>query len=98
MQTALPTSINKKLFIAAQKYTWENEFSIRVMDYDPPDNENVTTVLLTTLDISIDIPSVNLTQCEIDGLEKMKSRIVTDSQMRIKEIEEKIQSLRCIEH
>lgn len=91
MQTALPTLINKKLFIAAQKYkyTWEKEFSIRIMNYDLPDNKNIITVLLTTLGISIDIPSINLTQCEIDGLERIKSK---------KEIDEKIQSLRCIEH
>jgi len=98
MQTTLPSSINKVLFIAAQKYFWEEDFSIRVLDYEPIRNDDVTTILLTTHDLSIDIPSVDLTQGEINHLEESKRKILSDAHAKVQVIEGKIQSLRCIEH
>ncbi|OON39636.1 hypothetical protein BTJ39_13385 [Izhakiella australiensis] len=98
MQAALPSQIKKKLFVIAEKFSWENEFHIRITDYEPSYNDKTLTILLTTHEVSVDIPSMDLTHAEIESMEKMKADIANKTEGKIRLIDEQIQTLRSIEN
>ena len=58
-------------------------------------------LLIGTVDVEVDyeLPDdFNFTQLEIDNLKKEKKRIQAEANKKLVAIDEKIQSLQCIEH
>ena len=94
-----PSIINQQGIIhCSPKIFLGRRFQYQGLDYEPISYGDVTTILLTTHDLSIDIPSVDLTQGEINHLEESKRKVLSDAHAKVQMIEGKIQSLRCIEH
>ena len=99
----MSTTQKVKLYVMAVKDRWKNEFRILV---DTDDRTNWTHdtstihILLSEVEIEVPVPELNqkqLTLMEVDQLKEVIQKEKADSHVRITAIEEKIQSLLCIE-
>ena len=92
-------TIKSTMFVHARKsYFGEEEFKLNLMACDM---SNYGYVCIGEVEVSVDydLPdNFNYTQAEIDVLRKEQKRIQAEAQNNITRIEEKIQSLLCIEH
>ena len=92
-------TIKKTMFVHAQKsYFGEEEFMLNLMSCDM---SQFGYIFIGEVEVSVnyDLPdNFNYTQAEIDVLRKEQKRIQAEAQNKITRIEEKIQSLLCIEH
>ena len=92
-------TIKKTMFVHAEKaYFGEEEFKLNLMACDM---SKYGYIFIGEVEVSVnyDLPdNFNYTQAEIDVLRKEQKRIQAEAQNNITRIEEKIQSLLCIEH
>ena len=92
-------TIKSTMFVHAEKaYNGEDEFILSILACDM---SKYGYVLLGAVEVSadFDLPEdFNFTQAEIDSLRKEQKCIQAEAQKNITRIEEKIQSLLCIEH
>ena len=92
-------TIKKTMFVHAEKaYFGEEEFKLSLMACDM---SKYGYIFIGEVEVSVnyDLPdNFNYTQAEIDSLRKEQKRIQAEAQKNITRIEEKIQSLLCIEH
>ena len=92
-------TIKKTMFVHAEKaYFGEEEFNLSLLACDM---SQYGFILIGEVEVSVDydLPdNFNFTQAEIDVLRKEQKRIQAEAQNNITRIEEKIQSLLCIEH
>ena len=87
------------MFVHAEKsYFSEEKFKLNLMACDM---SKYGYIFIGEVEVSVDydLPdNFNYTQAEIDSLRKEQKRIQAEAQNNITRIEEKIQSLLCIEH
>ena len=92
-------TIKSTMFVHAEKeYGGEEEFKLKLLACDM---SQYGFILIGEVEVSVDydLPdNFNYTQAEIDSLRKEQKRIQAEAQNNITRIEEKIQSLLCIEH
>ena len=92
-------TIKSTMFVHAEKaYFGEEEFNLSLLACDM---SQYGFILIGEVEVSVDydLPdNLNITQLEIDSLRKAQKRIQAEAQNNITRIEEKIQSLLCIEH
>ena len=92
------------LFITAVKSSYQKEFEIKVECFDRSAwNHDSTDVVipLSSVEVEVPIPTVTDKQLMNEEIEQLKSKIQkekADSHVRVTAIEEKIQSLLCIEN
>jgi hypothetical protein len=89
-----------KLYVQAHKYTWDDEFKIVVSTAKPLPDAATVVIQLSEVMIDVQIPTVNLKTLQLAEVEQLRETIKTEranSYARITAIEEKIQSLLCIE-
>lgn len=70
---------------------------ISVSDYDPTSWDE-DKVLLCSVEQTFDIPVVDVTNSRIDKLKSKKQKLLADTEIKAREIDEQISSLLCIEH
>ena len=91
------------LYIAAIKGSYDSEFKIEVSTYDRSSwthNTDTVTVPLSTVEIEVPMPHVTEKQLMNEEVKQLQAQIQkekADSHVRVVAIEEKIQSLLCIE-
>lgn len=91
-------TFKKTMFVHAEKAYGEEEFKLNLMACDM---SKYGYIFIGEVEVSVnyDLPdNFNYTQAEIDVLRKEQKRIQAEAQNNITRIEEKIQSLLCIEH
>ena len=92
-------TIKSTMFVHAQKsYFGEEEFNLSLLACDMSE---YGYIFIGEVEVSVnyDLPdNFNITQLEIDSLRKEQKRIQAEAQNNITRLEEKIQSLLCIEH
>jgi hypothetical protein len=89
-----------KLYVQAVKWSWERDFKINVSTYQKTTEVDRVVIDLSEVLIDVPVPTVDHKQLTLAEVEKLKETIKTeraDSYARITAIEEKIQSLLCIE-
>ena len=89
-----------KLYVQARKYTWDNEFEIVVHAFKYPPSADSTVVQLSEVEVDVPVPEINEKQLQLEEVKQLQQRITEEknaSHCRVTAIEEKIQSLLCIE-
>ena len=89
-----------KLYVQAVKYNWQKEFVIDVRDYKTESSHEQVVVHLSEVTVEVQIPDVDVKHLQLEEVKQLQETIKTEranSYARITAIEEKIQSLLCIE-
>lgn len=92
-----------KLWVTAHKYDHDKEFRISVDCFDRSSLSSCTTgtsIAMSVVEVEVEIPTVNQKQFTLEEVKQLQARIQkekADSHVRVIAIEEKIQSLLCIE-
>ena len=89
-----------KLYVIANKYTWEDDFKILVLTSLPMPDAATVAIQLSEITVEVPVPTIDKKQFKLAHVEQLKEVIKTEranSYARITAIEEKIQSLLCIE-
>jgi len=90
-----------KLYIQAEKSHWTNGWELREPSTFEFKSDTLTTyVTISQVYVDVDTPELNvkeLTLVEVEQLKEQYKKEQADSQMRLNEIDEKIQKLLCIE-
>jgi hypothetical protein len=89
-----------KLYVQAVKYTWEDDFKILVLTSLPTPDAATVSVQLSEITVEVPIPTIDKKQFKLAHVEQLQKTIKLEranSYARITAIEEKIQSLLCIE-
>lgn len=91
-------TITQSMFVHASKDYGSDDYKLSMKICDMSE---YGYIYIGKVEVSVDydLPeNFNFTQCEIDLLRKEQKRIQAEAQMKVVRIEEKIQSLLCIEH
>jgi hypothetical protein len=89
-----------KLYVQANKYSWEDDFQIIVSTVKRLSDAATVVIQLSEVLIDVPIPTVNqktLQLAEVEQLSNLVRLEKSNNYARITAIEEKIQSLLCIE-
>ena len=89
-----------KLYVIANKYTWEDDFKILVLTSLPMPDAATVAIQLSEVTVEVQIPDVDVKHLQLEEVKQLRETIKTEranSYARITAIEEKIQSLLCIE-
>jgi hypothetical protein len=89
-----------KLYVQANKYSWEDDFQIIVSTVKRLSDAATVVIQLSEVLIDVPVPTVNQKTLQLAEVEQLQEAIKTEhanSYARITAIEEKIQSLLCIE-
>jgi hypothetical protein len=89
-----------KLYVQAVKWAWERDFKISVSTYQKTAEVDRVVIDLSEVLIDVPIPTVNqktLQLAEVEQLSNLVRLEKANNHARITAIEEKIQSLLCIE-
>jgi hypothetical protein len=89
-----------KLYVQAAKWAWERDFKINVSTYQKTAEVDRVVIDLSEVLIDVPVPTVNQKTLQLAEVEQLQEAIKTEhanSYARITAIEEKIQSLLCIE-
>lgn len=90
-----------KLYVQAVKWMSQDEFKVEVSTYKRESCEYFVIVDLPEVTVDIEIPDVDAKQLDTEHIKQLEIQMQEekdDSYVRVKAIEEKIQSLRVLEH
>ncbi|MBU9809283.1 hypothetical protein ACE2AK_04015 [Rahnella perminowiae] len=96
MQTKLPLTATRMIFIMAYKEKWNDDYSILFSGTDISSIGSEYT-LLGSKEVTLDVPQIDLDNGEVANLSKLKSQILADAHLKVKDIDEKIKSLMFID-
>ena len=96
MQTKLPLTATRMIFIMAYKEKWNDDYSILFSGTDISSIGSEYT-LLGSKEVTLDVPQIDLDNGEVANLSKLKSQILADAHLKVKDIDEKIKSLKFID-
>lgn len=96
----------KTIYIAVRKYHWQDEPVIVVDNQDMSDihaDANSSVSLYKVLEArEIEVPEIpsqaELNGVEIEGLEKLRQRVQEEAREKVRQINERIANLTCLEH
>ncbi|MBU9818189.1 hypothetical protein J1781_25510 [Rahnella sp. C60] len=97
MQTKLPLTATRMIFIMAYKEKWNDDYSILFSGTDISSIGSEYT-LLGSKEVTLDVPQIDLDNGEVANLSKLKSQILADAHLKVKDIDEKIKSLKFIDN
>jgi hypothetical protein len=89
-----------KLYVQANKYSWEDDFQIIVSTVKHNSDGSTVAIQLSEVTVDVQIPAIDQKTLQLAEVEQLHAIIKTEranSYARITAIEEKIQSLLCIE-
>lgn len=97
---ALPKIFSKTMFIAARSQKFpEPHYELDLIGYDQTTGSNpLGYIVLGTAEVTVDIPECNPIQAEIAAIEKARDQILAAANLQAQLMNERIQSLLCIEH
>ena len=89
-----------KLYVQAIKYSWQDDFEINISTMKRLTDAATVAIDLSEVTVEVPVPIIDQKQLRLAHVEQLKEIIKTEranSYARITAIEEKIQSLLCIE-
>ena len=89
-----------KLYVMATKHSLDRSFQTVISTSRWTTDDHTTVVLLSEVTIDVKIPDINEKRITLEAVRQLEDKIKeekTASYVRVKAIEEKIQSLLCIE-
>jgi hypothetical protein len=89
-----------KLYVQASKWAWEREYTVSYETFQKESTSDRFVKDLSVITVRVPIPNFDVKQLQLAEVEQLQETIQTeraDSYARITAIEEKIQSLLCIE-
>jgi hypothetical protein len=89
-----------KLYVQAHKWIWQKEYTVSYETFQIQSTSDRFVKVLSVITISVPIPNFDVKQLQLAEVEQLQETIQTEranSYARITAIEEKIQSLLCIE-
>jgi hypothetical protein len=92
--------IKKTLYIQAEKYSFDDEFSVTVSTFKSESDQSRTVVDIAEHEIELEVPDLDqnkLTLAHIDQLKKMKVKVMAENEIRLVNIEGEIQKLMALE-
>jgi len=102
MSNAIEKQVKEvKLYTYAGKWNGSTDYEVEVGSYLPKSEDYRIIVPLSEVTVEIEIPAYDerqLLKAEVESLEALLLKEKADSHVRIVAIEEKIQSLLCIEN
>lgn len=97
MQTKLPKSVIKTLYIHAMKDDWDEQISIHAFECDISAS-NPEFIFLGAQDVEITVPQVDIIAAEIKCLKNSRTKLLAETEMKQQRITDRIQSLMCIDN
>ena len=92
---------NIKLHVYAEKWNHSETFKVAVTTHLPESCEYRTIIELSVVHVDIKVPLIDekqLITAQVEQLKKVIQKEKADSHVRVTAIEEKIQSLLCLEN
>ena len=92
--------IKKTLYIQAEKYSFDNEFSVTVSTFKSETDRTSVIVDIAEHEIELDVPDLDqnkLTLGHIEQLKEMKVKLMAENELKLVSIEGKIQKLLALE-
>ena len=89
------------IYIQARKWSWDREWTVEAKTHQAETCDDRTCVDLSEVEIDIPVPALDhkkLVMVEVEQLQEQIKKEMAESHVRITSIEEKIQSLLCIEN
>ena len=89
-----------KLYIQASKYSFQDEFSVKVSCYKSQSCESSVVIDVDEVEVDIDIPEFTqeqFTNGHVEQLRLIKEKLKADTHLKIKSLDEQIESLLAIE-
>jgi|VirMetMinimDraft_7_1064189.scaffolds.fasta_scaffold400518_2 hypothetical protein len=89
-----------KLYIQASKYSFQDEFSVSVSCYKSTSDARNVIIDIDELEIDVDVPEFTqeqFTSGHVEQLRIIKEKLKADTHLKIKSLDEQIESLLAIE-
>ncbi|MBL4763542.1 MAG: hypothetical protein JKY93_12700 [Gammaproteobacteria bacterium] len=100
MNFEAPEKLQGTVFVSIRRYKKSSSSNWYIdLDMEKKGGSDLFEVInLTTFEVDIDIPSVDINTQVIEGLKKQKTEIQANAEREIQQIDEQIQSMLAIEH
>lgn len=88
------------MFIQAEKYTFQEEFTVHVNSYQNKSDSRQVVIDIDEVEVEIEVPEFTqeqFTNGHIEQLRKVKEKLKADTHMQIQSLDEQIESLLAIE-
>ena len=89
-----------KLYIQASKYSFQDEFTVSASCYRSQSCESSVVIDVDEVEVDIDVPEFTqeqFTNGHVDQLRIIKEKLKADTHLKIKSLDEQIESLLAIE-
>ena len=89
-----------KLYIQASKYSFQDEFTVNASCYRSQSCESSVVIDVDEVEVDIDIPEFTqeqFTNGHVEQLRLIKEKLKADTHLKIKSLDEQIESLLAIE-
>ena len=95
----MKTTKTLKAYVQAVKWSWADDFQIMVVPdfWDNDDTKSVKQLGQVDIDFEIDESEIDFRSVEIENLTAQKVKLLADTEVKAKSIEERIQSLQALE-
>ena len=95
----MKTTKTLKAYVQAVKWSWADDFQIMVAPdfWDNDDTKSVKQLGQVDIDFEIDESEIDFRSVEIENLTAQKVKLLADTEVKAKSIEERIQSLQALE-
>ena len=87
---SLPKTVTKKMYVHLSEYS---KGDTELFNCDMSDHGYT---LLGPVEVTFDVPQVDVVAAQINSLEKVKAKTVSEYEHRLARINDKIQELRCL--
>ena len=92
--------IKRTFYIQAEKYTFQDEFTISVNTFRCESDERTVVIDIEEVEREFDIPDFTqeqFTNGHVEQLRNIREKLKADTQMKIKSLNEQIESLLALE-
>ena len=95
----MKTTKTLKAYVQAVKWSWADDFQIMVVPdfWDNDDTRSVKQLGQVDIEFEIDESEIDFRSVEIENLTAQKVKLLADTEVKAKLIDERIQSLQALE-
>jgi len=94
-------TMQKELFIQAEKYSWEDKFSIGINTYERKSDNSEIAITLDKVTVNVEVPELDEKMLTLAQIEQTQEQIKAEkaaSYLRVTKMEDHINSLMCLEN
>lgn len=93
--------LKKKLYIQAIKHTWNDKFRVEVFDMKLTSTAETVVIDIDETEVTVECPDFSqsdFTNGHVEQLRKVKKDLQTQTHLKIKNLDEQIETLLAIEN